>query len=171
VEQALDLQRDACVFHNSLDHALSLYADHQCSRDQIPTQSLQVDTWIHHLCTATLEFLRDYWDSFWRVIVKVGSLVFLLLVSMKGACSHCFCLFVPLFCELLWGLTATRYQISVWWHLSPSLSYLVLLYIYLSRTLLYSSIICVVFLVFPMCHIAIWTSSLFRLWWVWLGLF
>ncbi|CAM6018318.1 unnamed protein product [Sphagnum balticum] len=54
VEQALDLQRDACVFHNSLDHALSLYADHQCSRDQIPTQSLQITGWQ----TLTLRVLQ-----------------------------------------------------------------------------------------------------------------
>ncbi|XVF16783.1 hypothetical protein REPUB_Repub10bG0062000 [Reevesia pubescens] len=42
VEQALVLQRDACVFHNSLDKEMSLYADHQCGRDQIPSQPLQI---------------------------------------------------------------------------------------------------------------------------------
>ncbi|KAE8724860.1 Transducin family protein / WD-40 repeat family protein isoform 2 [Hibiscus syriacus] len=42
VEQALVLQRDACMFHNSLDKEMSLYADHQCGRDQIPSQALQI---------------------------------------------------------------------------------------------------------------------------------
>ncbi|MBA0649706.1 hypothetical protein Goklo_017240 [Gossypium klotzschianum] len=42
VEQALVLQRDACMFHNSLDKEMSLYSDHQCGRDQIPSQALQV---------------------------------------------------------------------------------------------------------------------------------
>ncbi|XVF58463.1 hypothetical protein PTKIN_Ptkin07bG0068900 [Pterospermum kingtungense] len=42
VEQALVLQRDACMFHNSLDQEISLYADHQCGRDQIPSQALQI---------------------------------------------------------------------------------------------------------------------------------
>lgn len=42
VEQALTLQRDACIFHNSLDREMSLYTDHQCGRDQIPSQTLQV---------------------------------------------------------------------------------------------------------------------------------
>ncbi|KAG0584191.1 hypothetical protein M758_3G191600 [Ceratodon purpureus] len=42
VEVALQVQREACVYHNTLDHVLSLYADHRCSRDQIPTQTLQV---------------------------------------------------------------------------------------------------------------------------------
>lgn len=42
VEQALDLQRDACIFHNSLVGEMSLYADHQCGRDQIPSRTLQV---------------------------------------------------------------------------------------------------------------------------------
>ncbi|MBA0799468.1 hypothetical protein Gohar_009982 [Gossypium harknessii] len=41
VEQALVLQRDACMFHNSLDKEMSLYSDHQCGRDQIPSQALQ----------------------------------------------------------------------------------------------------------------------------------
>ncbi|XVE83655.1 hypothetical protein DITRI_Ditri16bG0104000 [Diplodiscus trichospermus] len=42
VEQALVLQRDACMFHNSMDKEMSLYADHQCGRDQIPSQVLQI---------------------------------------------------------------------------------------------------------------------------------
>lgn len=42
VEQALDVQRDACVFHNTLNSELSLYTDHQCGRDQIPSKTLQV---------------------------------------------------------------------------------------------------------------------------------
>jgi hypothetical protein len=42
VEQALDVQRDACVFHNTLDSDLSLYSDHQCQRNQIPSQTIQV---------------------------------------------------------------------------------------------------------------------------------
>ncbi|XP_012437285.1 WD repeat-containing protein 26 homolog [Gossypium raimondii] len=42
VEQALGLQRDACMFHNSLDEEISLFADHQCARDQIPSYALQI---------------------------------------------------------------------------------------------------------------------------------
>ncbi|XP_077220780.1 WD repeat-containing protein 26 homolog [Tasmannia lanceolata] len=42
VEQALNVQREGCVFHNSLDSALSLYSDHQCGKDQIPSRTLQV---------------------------------------------------------------------------------------------------------------------------------
>ncbi|KAH8515543.1 hypothetical protein H0E87_004127 [Populus deltoides] len=42
VEQALTLQRDACFFHNSLDKEMSLYSDHQCGRDQIPSRILQI---------------------------------------------------------------------------------------------------------------------------------
>ncbi|PHT81667.1 hypothetical protein T459_14682 [Capsicum annuum] len=42
VEQALDLQLDACRFHNSLVGEMSLLTDHQCGRDQIPSQTLQV---------------------------------------------------------------------------------------------------------------------------------
>ncbi|KAK1326578.1 Protein SPA1-RELATED 3 [Acorus calamus] len=42
VEQALSVQRRECVFHNSLDGSLSLYSDHQCGKDQIPSHTLQV---------------------------------------------------------------------------------------------------------------------------------
>ncbi|EHA8589322.1 WD repeat-containing protein 26-like [Cocos nucifera] len=40
VEQALSVQHDACYFHNSLDS--SLYTDHQCGKEQIPSQTTQV---------------------------------------------------------------------------------------------------------------------------------
>ncbi|KAF7815685.1 WD repeat-containing protein 26-like protein [Senna tora] len=40
VEQALILQREACQFHNS-DKEMSLYSDHQCGKDQIPSRTLQ----------------------------------------------------------------------------------------------------------------------------------
>ncbi|KAG6624068.1 WD repeat-containing protein 26 homolog [Carya illinoinensis] len=42
VEQALDVQRDACIFHNTLDSDLSLYSDHHCGKNQIPSQTLQI---------------------------------------------------------------------------------------------------------------------------------
>ncbi|KAH6756921.1 transducin family protein / WD-40 repeat family protein [Perilla frutescens var. hirtella] len=42
VEQALDLQRDGCRFHNSSIGEMSLLVDHQCGRDQIPCQTLQI---------------------------------------------------------------------------------------------------------------------------------
>ncbi|OMP03561.1 hypothetical protein CCACVL1_02367 [Corchorus capsularis] len=51
VEQALVLQRDACMFHNSSDKEMSLYSDHQCGRDQIPSQTLQI--------------LQDHTDEVW----------------------------------------------------------------------------------------------------------
>lgn len=51
VEQALNVQREACYFHNSLDNSLSLYADHQCGKDQIPSRTIQV--------------LRSHEDEIW----------------------------------------------------------------------------------------------------------
>ncbi|KAJ0779524.1 putative transcription factor WD40-like family [Helianthus annuus] len=42
VEQALDLQREACLFHNSDAGETSLYANHHCGRDQIPSQTVQI---------------------------------------------------------------------------------------------------------------------------------
>ncbi|GLT87167.1 hypothetical protein SLE2022_052650 [Rubroshorea leprosula] len=42
VERALDVQRDACMFHNTLDSDLSLYSDHQCGRNRIPSQTLKI---------------------------------------------------------------------------------------------------------------------------------
>ncbi|KAJ0666778.1 putative transcription factor WD40-like family [Helianthus annuus] len=42
VEQALDLQREACVFHNSDVGETSLFTNHHCGRDQIPSQTIQI---------------------------------------------------------------------------------------------------------------------------------
>ncbi|XP_022743740.1 WD repeat-containing protein 26-like isoform X2 [Durio zibethinus] len=42
VERALDVQRAACLFHNTSDSELSLYSDHQCGKNQIPSQTLQI---------------------------------------------------------------------------------------------------------------------------------
>ncbi|KAJ6796275.1 WD repeat-containing protein 26-like isoform X1 [Iris pallida] len=42
VEQALNVQREACYFHNSSDKSLSLYTDHQCGKDCIPSRTIQV---------------------------------------------------------------------------------------------------------------------------------
>ncbi|EPS60063.1 hypothetical protein M569_14740 [Genlisea aurea] len=41
VEQALDLQRDACRYHNSSVGEMSLLTDHQCGKDHIPCQTHQ----------------------------------------------------------------------------------------------------------------------------------
>ncbi|KAG4924130.1 hypothetical protein AAZX31_18G108800 [Glycine max] len=42
VEQALVLQREACLFHNSLDKEMSLYSDHHCGKTQIPSRTSQI---------------------------------------------------------------------------------------------------------------------------------
>ena len=42
VEQALDLQWEACLFHTSSVGETSLFTDHHCGRDQIPSQTVQV---------------------------------------------------------------------------------------------------------------------------------
>lgn len=42
VENFLHIQRDSCVFHNTLDSDLSLYCDHQCGKHQIPSHTVQV---------------------------------------------------------------------------------------------------------------------------------
>lgn len=49
VEQALDVQRDACAYHNTLDSELSLYSDHHCGTNRIPSQTLQVRQYISNL--------------------------------------------------------------------------------------------------------------------------
>lgn len=52
VEQALDLQREACLFHNSSIGETSLFTDHQCGRDQIPSHTVQVGLTSYHFFFA-----------------------------------------------------------------------------------------------------------------------
>ncbi|KAL6978756.1 hypothetical protein U1Q18_020422 [Sarracenia purpurea var. burkii] len=41
VEMAVNGQLNSCLYHNSFD-TVSLYEDHRCGRDQIPTETIQV---------------------------------------------------------------------------------------------------------------------------------
>ncbi|XP_058101411.1 WD repeat-containing protein WDS homolog [Magnolia sinica] len=41
VETAVTIQREACLYHNSTG-TISLYEDHCCTRDQIPTETVQI---------------------------------------------------------------------------------------------------------------------------------
>ncbi|XP_060209675.1 WD repeat-containing protein 26 homolog [Lycium barbarum] len=42
VEQALQLQLESCMYHNSLATEMSLLTDHECGIDQIPSRTLQI---------------------------------------------------------------------------------------------------------------------------------
>lgn len=48
VEMAVSAQIDSCIYHNSTD-AITIYEDHNCGRDQIPTETIQV----HYLLLLT----------------------------------------------------------------------------------------------------------------------
>lgn len=54
VEQALNLQRGSCIFHNSSDWEMSLYADHHCGRDNIPSRTTKVSVCFFINCSFTL---------------------------------------------------------------------------------------------------------------------
>lgn len=41
VDKVVGSQIDSCIYHNSLD-PLSIYKDHRCGRDKIPTETVQV---------------------------------------------------------------------------------------------------------------------------------
>ncbi|KAL6982544.1 hypothetical protein U1Q18_040994 [Sarracenia purpurea var. burkii] len=43
VEMAVNGQLNSCLYHNSFD-TVSLYEDHRCGRDQIPTETIQILT-------------------------------------------------------------------------------------------------------------------------------
>lgn len=53
VEQALQRQRAECIYHNTNEHTFSLLTDHRCSRDRIPTKTVQV--------------LEDHLDEVWHI--------------------------------------------------------------------------------------------------------
>ncbi|KAK6142342.1 hypothetical protein DH2020_022690 [Rehmannia glutinosa] len=62
VEQALDLQRDACRFHNSSVAEMSLLTDHQCGRDRIPCQTLQGYSGLDR---PSFQILQEHSDEVW----------------------------------------------------------------------------------------------------------
>ncbi|XP_039139712.1 WD repeat-containing protein 26 homolog [Dioscorea cayenensis subsp. rotundata] len=51
VEQALNVQKETCSLHNSVENSFSLYSDHHCGKDQIPCQTTQI--------------LQDHCDEVW----------------------------------------------------------------------------------------------------------
>jgi hypothetical protein len=51
VETAVTAQFDSCMYHNKLDE-VSLYEDHCCGRDQIPTETVQVGFAAEKVVTA-----------------------------------------------------------------------------------------------------------------------
>lgn len=84
LEQALNVQKEACIFHNSVDQALSLYSDHRCGRDQIPNQALQVlevhenEVWFlqfshdgRHLASASKDCTAIIWEVVGEDYVKL----------------------------------------------------------------------------------------------------
>ncbi|KAH7435126.1 hypothetical protein KP509_06G051000 [Ceratopteris richardii] len=54
IEQALIVQKKTCIYHNSVDQPLSLFSDHKCGKDQIPSQTLQVIL-IKMFCSCLLQ--------------------------------------------------------------------------------------------------------------------
>ncbi|KAI5075350.1 hypothetical protein GOP47_0009924 [Adiantum capillus-veneris] len=84
IEQALIVQRKSCIFHNSVDQPLSLYSDHQCGRDQIPNQTLQVlevhdnEVWFlqfshdgKYLASASKDCTAIIWEVLQEGLVKL----------------------------------------------------------------------------------------------------
>ncbi|KAI9023286.1 WD40-repeat-containing domain protein [Hyaloraphidium curvatum] len=53
LHQAVKLQRDGCLYHNTDDDDVSLYADHVCQKDRFPN--------------ATLKVLEEHKDEVWHV--------------------------------------------------------------------------------------------------------
>ncbi|KAG2712614.1 hypothetical protein I3760_04G135400 [Carya illinoinensis] len=97
VEQALLLQRDACIFHNSLDKEMSLYTDHLCGRDQIPSRTSQIlqghgdEVWFlqfSHNGNFLASSSNDRSAIIWEVDVNGGvSLKHRLCGHLKPVCS------------------------------------------------------------------------------------
>lgn len=84
IEQALIVQRKSCIFHNSVNQPLSLFSDHQCGRDQIPNQTLQVlevhdnEVWFlqfshdgKYLASASKDCTAIIWEVVQEGLVKL----------------------------------------------------------------------------------------------------
>lgn len=86
VEQALDVQRDSCAFHNTLDCDLSLYMDHQCGETQIPTQTSQVRMFtqpMHIFFLIPCIYIVSFLLFLCRICAKVN--IVLLIISSRLA--------------------------------------------------------------------------------------
>ncbi|XP_052205825.1 WD repeat-containing protein 26 homolog [Diospyros lotus] len=86
LEQALDVQRHNCVFHNTPDSELSLLSDHLCGKNQIPSRTLKVlhahedEVWFlqfshngKYLASSSKDQLAIIWevkDSSGEVVLK-----------------------------------------------------------------------------------------------------
>ncbi|KAF6167464.1 hypothetical protein GIB67_031665 [Kingdonia uniflora] len=71
VEQALTVQREACVFHNSLDSLISLHSDHRCGKYHIPSETLQNTLELRQLCR--LEVMHKSSSQRWHPAIELGS--------------------------------------------------------------------------------------------------
>ncbi|KAI7726585.1 hypothetical protein M8C21_011002 [Ambrosia artemisiifolia] len=88
VEQALDLQRVNCLFHNSLIGETSLFTNHHCGRDNIPSKTMQI-LHDHHNEVWYLKFSNngkylassssDHSAIIWEVIISF--VMFILLTT------------------------------------------------------------------------------------------
>ncbi|KAF6142966.1 hypothetical protein GIB67_003922 [Kingdonia uniflora] len=83
VEQALTVQREACVFHSSLDSSISLYSDHRFGKYHIPSETLQArkpytitkqrERWIDDEHNRFLQALKLYGRAWQRIEEHIGT--------------------------------------------------------------------------------------------------
>ncbi|KAF6167089.1 hypothetical protein GIB67_041344 [Kingdonia uniflora] len=83
VEQALTVQCEACVFHNSLDSSISLYSDHRCGKYHIPSETLQErkpytitkqrERWTDDEHNRFLQALKLYGRAWQRIEEHIGT--------------------------------------------------------------------------------------------------
>ncbi|CAL5432533.1 unnamed protein product [Camellia sinensis] len=88
VEMAVNGQIDSCMYHNSFD-SVSLYEDHLCGRDQIPTETIQIlhdhkhEVWFvqfsnngEHLASSSCDCSAIIWKAEnWVSSVTIGSVM------------------------------------------------------------------------------------------------
>lgn len=87
VESAVMNQIDTCMYHNSWD-AVSLYEDHRCGRDQIPSETVQVLFLLSKPCVYWTFAIGSYSFSYclcrfwWLTKMKCGLCNFLIVASI-----------------------------------------------------------------------------------------
>eukprot|EP00899_Mesostigma_viride_P001331 jgi/Mesvir1/11199/Mv16593-RA.1 len=84
LEQALAVQRHACTYHNTPDRTFSLFHNHSCGRDVIPTQTTQVleahtdEVWhlqFSHNGRYLASASKDTTVIIWEIVGEVGNRV------------------------------------------------------------------------------------------------